>query len=192
MHNSLRYTPAVLVLALGVPMLAGAATPAQHHHSDAGHVSALKKAVVKHVTLRASYHGTIALLWSANSVSAVLSSGTGTATYMGASRLSGLGTSPSSSTCDTLTGSGVLSGLGSTLHVRVVASSRSQACAAGDTAPTSVTLHGTAVVVSGTGTWKGASGTLHFTGSFSIQSNTAGSKEADTYSATLSGVLLVK
>jgi hypothetical protein len=49
-----------------------------------------------------------------------------------------------------------------------------------------------ATVLSGTGKFKGATGTLSFSGSFSIQSTTAGSSESDSFSATLTGTLSIK
>ena len=77
------------------------------------------------------------------------------------------------------------------IHFRVVSSS-SQACAAGQSAPTSVTVKGVATVLSGTGKYAGAKGNLTVAGSFSIKSTTAGSSESDAFTATLKGTLTVK
>ena len=144
------------------------------------------------VSFKGSYKGTIAMLWGASSVQATSVSGTGTSTLMGASKVTGTGSSTTASSCDPITGTGVITGGGSKLTVKLVTAPTTKACAAGYTPPTSVTVTGTAKVLSGTGKYKGATGTLKVMGYFSIQSNTAGSSESDSFTATLSGVVTVK
>ncbi len=180
----------ILVGALGLSGLAGAATSTAHTHSTAPQHS-LVAAKTKRVAFKGSYSGTIAMLWSSSSVTATSLQGTGTGSLLGSSTLSGTGSSNPSSTCDPFSGSGTIKGGGSVIHFRVVSSS-SQACAAGQSAPTSVTVKGVATVLSGTGKYVGAKGNLTVAGSFSIKSTTAGSSESDAFTATLKGTLTVK
>ncbi|MGC8509593.1 MAG: hypothetical protein ACP5PB_01830 [Acidimicrobiales bacterium] len=182
------------VLALSGVTAAGAAvtaTPTAHH--DAVVHSLRAKAVKYHrVVFAGSYKGTIAMLWSSSSVKATSVHGTGVGTLLGHGILNGTGTAATASTCDPLSGTGYLLGSGSKLLIRVATSSKTQACAASDSAPTTVTVSGVATVINGTGKYVGAHGTLSFKGSFQIQSNKAGSSEKDSFSATLHGALLVR
>jgi len=147
---------------------------------------------VHKVHFKGTYKGTIAMLWSSSSVQATAVRGTGTGTLMGKSTVTGKGSATTASTCDPLSGTGVIVGGGSKLFVKVVSSSKTQACAASESAPTQVTVKGVATVTNGTGKFKGAKGTLKVNGTFQIQSNKAGSTETDSFSATLVGVLTVK
>ena len=167
-------------VALGLPAPAASAAPVSH---------VIK--VVK-VNFKGTYTGTIAMLWDANTVSATAVKGTGTGTLLGKSSVVGKGTASTSSTCDPLWGSGSITGGGSKLLLKVVSSSATKACAAGESAPTTVTVTGVAKVIGGAGKYKGASGTLKISGSFQIQSNTAGSHETDSFKATLSGVITIR
>ncbi len=177
------------VSAMGIAPSVGATTIHQSTTSVAAH--AVKPKIVK-VAFKGAYKGTIAMLWSSTGVKATAVTGTGTATYLGKSKLAGTGSAPASNTCDPLTGTGTLIGAGSKLVLKIIAPSTSQACAAGQAAPTSVSVKGIAKVLSGTGKYKGVTGTLKFTGSFSIKSTTAGSSETDAFSAALNGVLSIK
>jgi hypothetical protein len=162
------------------------------HQASTGQVavaSHVAKKVVR-VAFKGTYSGTIALLWSSSGVEATSVVGHGTGTY-GANTMTGTGGGSAASTCDPFSGTGALTGA-SGLKMKIVSSPKTQACAAGSAAPTSVSVKGVATVVSGTGKFKGATGTLNFTGSFSIQSTTAGSKESDSFSAKLTGVLTIK
>jgi hypothetical protein len=182
------------VLALSGATAAGAATitsPATYHAAVA-HPQRAKAVKAHTVSFRGTYKGTIAMLWSASSVKATSVHGTGTGTLLGRSILNGTGTAATASTCDPLSGDGYLLGSGSKLLIRVVSSSKTQACAASDSAPTNVTVTGVANVINGTGKYAGAHGTLKFQGTFQIKSNKAGSSETDSFSATLSGPLQVK
>ncbi len=179
------------VSAMGIAPSVGATTIHQSTASIVAHVVKPKPKMVK-VAFKGTYKGTIAMLWSSTGVKATAVTGTGSATYLGASKLSGTGSAPASNTCDPLTGTGTLIGAGSKLVLRIIAPATSQACAAGQAAPTSVSVKGIAKVLSGTGKYKGVTGTLKFTGSFSIKSTTAGSSETDAFSAALNGVLSIK
>jgi len=179
-----------LVGALGLVVPAGAVATSPSTHSTHAVVTqhAVKK-VVK-VAFRGSYSGTIALLWSSSGVQATSVKGHGTGTY-GANTMSGSGAGSAASTCNPFSGTGALTGP-SGLRMKIVTSPRTQACAAGSAAPTSVSVKGVATVLSGTGKFKGATGTLNFKGSFSIQTTTAGSNESDSFTATLTGVLTIR
>ncbi len=167
----------------------GAAGTSVHSTSSHASLSSHAAKVVK-VAFKGTYSGTIALLWSSTGVEATSVTGHGAGTY-GANAMSGTGGGSAASTCDPFSGTGALTGA-SGLKMKIVSSPKTQACAAGSAAPTSVSVTGVATVVSGTGKFKGATGTLNFKGSFSIQSTTAGSKESDSFSATLTGVLTIK
>ncbi len=149
-----------------------------------------KPATVKTEAFSGTYKGTIAMLWSSSAVTVTALTGTGTGSDLGLSAVSGTGSSSPTGTCDPISGVGVLTGAGSTLHLKLATTSKG--CAADSAAPTTVTVTGTATVVSGTGKFAGATGTLKVSGSFQIKSTTAGSSETDAFSATLTGSLKVK
>ena len=187
-----------LVGAVSFAVPVGAANSTVAHHSTHGVVAnhAAKKAVKKVVTkaakvaFKGTYSGTIGLLWSSSGVQATSVKGSGAGTY-GANVLSGTGGGSASSTCDPFSGSGVISGA-SGLKLKIVSSTKTQACATGSAAPTTVNVKGVATVLSGTGKFARATGTLSFHGSFSIQATTAGSSESDTFTATFTGPLTIK
>jgi len=182
-----------LVATFGVAVPAGAvnaATPAAHA-SVASHAAATKKVTkITHVPFKGSYTGTIGLLWSSTGVKATSVAGHGTGTY-GSNTMNGSGGGSAANTCDPFSGAGSLVGA-SGLKLSVVSSTKTQACAVNSAAPSPVTVHGVAKIVSGTGKFKGATGTLSFKGSFSIQATTAGSSENDSFNATLTGTVTVK
>lgn len=181
-------TVSTMVL-VGVGVASQAAVKAPTHSTASATLQAL---TVKRVAFRGSYHGTIGLLWSSTGVSATAVAGTGTGTLLGSSKLSGKGGGSAANTCDPFSGTGFLSGAGSKILVKVVSSTKTQACATGQAAPTTVVVNGVAVVTGGTGKYKGVTGTLKFMGSFNIQATTAGSSESDAFTATLTGTLTVR
>ena len=144
------------------------------------------------VAFRATYHGTMSLLWSSSSVKVTSLVGTGTIPGVGVSTLKGTGTSSPSSTCDPFSGAATITAAKGALVLRVVSSAKQSACASGSAAPTTVTVKGVATVVNGRGVYLAAKGSLAISGSFSIQSTAAGSKESDQFTATLVGKLTVK
>lgn len=168
---------------------AGAALPA--HSTPAAHAYA-RVAKTKSVAFSGKYSGTIALLWSATSVTASSVTGTGPSSLLGTATIKGSGSSSPSSTCDPFSGSGTISSAKGRLVFKVISSSKQQACAAGQAAPTSVSVKGVATITSGTGVYAGAKGTLAIKGSFSIQSTAAGSSESDSFTATFTGKLTVR
>lgn len=165
---------------------AGQSTPGSRAMTPAA------KAATKSVAFHATYHGTMSLLWASTSVSVTSLTGTGAAPLLGASTLKGTGTSSPSSTCDPFGGKGTITSAKGTIIFSVVSSAKQSACAAGSAAPTAVTVKGVATVLNGTGAYLGAKGSLAISGSFSIQSTSAGTSETDSFTATLSGKLTVK
>ncbi len=144
------------------------------------------------VALRATFHGTMSLLWSSSSVKVTSLVGTGTIPGAGAGTLKGTGLSSPSGSCDPFSGTGSITTAKGALVLRVVSSAKQSACAAGSAAPTTVSVKGVATVVSGRGIYLAAKGNLAIRGSFSIQSTAAGSTESDRFTATLVGKLTVK
>ncbi len=144
------------------------------------------------IAFRATYHGTMSLLWSSSSVKVTSLVGTGTIPGVGASTLRGTGISSPSSTCDPFSGTGSITSAKGALVLRVVESAKQSACASGSAAPTTVTVKGVATVLTGRGIYLAAKGSLAISGSFSIQSTAAGSHESDQFTATLVGKLTVK
>jgi hypothetical protein len=185
---------AVALLGMSIP--SGAATSkipnTQAHATAVSHVAKTKK--VKFV---GHYTGKLGLLMvgtsgsPATSVRVTSITGTGTGTLLGKSTVSGTGSAPATAQNDAITGKGALSGGGSKIMLTAV-TSKSEGYAAGEAAPTSVTVSGVAKVTGGTGKYKGATGNLTFKGSFSVQSNNAGSSESDAFTATITGTLTVK
>jgi hypothetical protein len=141
----------------------------------------------KTITFTGNYSGKLTLLINGSTITAQKVTGTGTATDLGKSTLSGTGKSSTSAQCDPMSGTGALVGSGSKLNVTIL--THSQGCAAGYTAPTKVTVTGTVKVTSGAGKFKGATGTLSFSGSFTLKSSTAGG--TDAFTAKLTGKLKV-
>lgn len=184
---------AVSLMGAGVASAATTSTPATAHLTTVhAHVVKTKK-----VAFKATFKGTMALLWGASSVKASSVKGTGTATLLGKATLAGTGMAPFSgqSQCEPISGTGTLVGAGSKILLKVTASTTQagQACGAAQSAPTAVTVtKGVAKVTGGTGKYKGVSGTLTYTATFSIQSTTSGSSESDAFTATLTGTLTVK
>ena len=142
------------------------------------------------VAFSRTYKGKMSVLWSDSGVQASSVTGTGTGTTLGLDSLSGTGSSAPQSQCDSIDGSGVLSGGGNTL--KVTFDSNAKACAAEGAAPTTVSLTGTATITGGTGKYAGATGTLKATGSFAIKSNQAGFGETTALTLTLTGNINTK
>lgn len=142
------------------------------------------------VAFSGTYKGKMSVLWSDSGVQASSITATGTGTTLGLDTLSGTGSSSPQSQCDSIDGSGVLSGGGNTL--KVTFDSNAKACAAEGAAPTAVNITGTASITGGTGKYAGATGTLKVTGSFAIKSNQAGFGETTALTLTLTGNINTK
>ena len=118
---------------------------------------------VKKVAFKATIKGSMSLLWSDSSVDCLLGDRQGRRDPPRLARtLTGNGMAPFSgqSTCEPISGKGVLSGAGSKLMLNVSASTSQagQACGADQAAPTAVTVSkGVAKITGGTGKWKGVS-----------------------------------
>jgi len=79
-------------------------------------------------------------------------------------------------------------GAGSSLTLRIKSSSG----AAPENAAGTVTISGTALVVSGTGKLRGATGTLKFSGSFAISNDGVSGTQTQSFTSKLSGTLVIK
>lgn len=142
------------------------------------------------VAFSGTYKGKMSVLWSDSGVQASSISGSGTGTTLGLESLTGTGSSSPQNQCDSIDGSGVLSGGGNTLKVSF--DSNAKGCAADGAAPTTVSVTGTATINGGTGKYAGATGTLKVTGSFAIKSNAAGFGETTALTLTLTGNINTK
>lgn len=148
------------------------------------------KAVGGVVAFSGTYKGKMSVLWSDSGVQATSVTGSGTGTVLGLDSLSGTGSSSPQNQCDSIDGSGVLSGGGNTL--KVAFDSNAKGCAVDGAAPTTVNITGTASITGGTGKYAGATGTLKVTGSFAIKSNQAGFGETTALTLTLTGNITTK
>ena len=144
----------------------------------------------KSLTINATYTGKIAMLWSDSDVQATSVTATGTGTTLGLTQLVGTGSSSPSSQCDTISGAGSISDGTNTLKANFDPSS--QGCAKASAAPTTVAINGNAIITGGTGKYAGATGTLKFTGSFPVNSTTAGTNETGALTFTVSGTFNTK
>lgn len=142
------------------------------------------------VAIATTYKGKIAMLWSDSGVTATNISATSSGNNGGLDSLSGTGGSSPQSKCDLIQGSGTMSGGSDTLKVEFDSSSKG--CAEDESGPTTVTITGTAVIKGGTGKYAGASGTLKVTGSFSIKSTAAGTKDNSDLTLNISGNIVTK
>ncbi len=142
------------------------------------------------VAFSGTYKGKMSVLWSDSGVQATSVTASGTGTVLGLDSLSGTGSSSPQNQCDSIDGSGVLSGGGNTL--KVTFDSNAKGCAEDGAAPTTVNLTGTASVTGGTGKYAGATGSLKVTGSFAIKSNQAGFGETTALTLTLVGNINTK
>ena len=170
----------VAVMTFGVVSVAGAASVAPH---------AATSHTTKVISFTGNYSGTISLLINGSKITAKSVHGTGTATWLGKSTMTGSGASSATSQCDPMSGAGSLVGSGSKLAVTIQA--KSKGCAAGTSTPTKVTVTGTVKVTSASsGKFKGATGTLSYSGSFTLPSSSGSS--TDKFTAKITGKLTVK
>ncbi|MGA2968547.1 MAG: hypothetical protein ABSE75_01930 [Acidimicrobiales bacterium] len=179
--------------------VAGTSSAASTHSSKSqahavlvGHVAKTKK-----VAFHGSYSGSMTfLLTSVASTSTAASvtsvSGKGTSTDIGTTTLTGTGNVPATAASSGFhfTGSGKLAGAGGTLTLRIL--SKNSTGAAPENAAGSVSISGTATVVSGTGKLKGATGTLKFSGAFAISNDGVSGSQTQSFTSKLSGTLVIK
>ncbi|MGD0054339.1 MAG: hypothetical protein ABSC34_02740 [Acidimicrobiales bacterium] len=183
-----------LVTSVGTAVSSGAAT----HSSSAVATSQLASRVaVKKVAFKGTYSGTLTFLLTSvasQSTSANVTSvtGRGTSTDLGATTLSGSGNVPATAASSGFhyTGSGRLAGPGGTLTLRIL--SKNSSGAAPENAAGTVTLTGTATVISGTGKLKGATGSLKFSGSFPIANDGVSGTQSPAFTSKLSGTLTIR
>jgi hypothetical protein len=144
----------------------------------------------KSVAINGNYSGTVALLWGDTYVQVTSVKATGTGTVADLGEFVGSGAAAPASQCDTFDGSATL-GTGANT-IKVAFDSTAKGCAEDDSAPTKITFSGNAVVKSGTGKYAGATGTFKVSGSFSIKTISAGSKESAPFTMTASGSVILK
>jgi hypothetical protein len=185
-----------LMATLGVVAPSGAATSstlkAPAHSSLTSNVVKAKK-----VAFKGSYSGSMTFLLTSvasTSTSASVTSvtGKGTSTDLGSTTLTGIGNVPATAASSGFhfTGTGKLAGAGGTLNLRIL--SNNSTGAAPENAAGTVTISGTATVVSGTGKLKGATGSLKFSGSFAISNDGVSGTQTQSFTSKLSGTLLIK
>ena len=141
----------------------------------------------KTVAINGNYSGTVALLWGDTYVQVTSVKATGTGTVGDLGEFLGSGAAAPASQCDTFDGSATLGSGANTL--KVAFDSSAKGCAEDDSAPTKITFSGNAIVKSGTGKYAGATGTFKVSGSFSIKTISAGSKESAPFTMTASGLV---
>ena len=144
----------------------------------------------KTVAINGNYSGTVALLWGDTYVQVTSVKATGTGTVGDLGEFLGSGAAAPASQCDTFDGSATLGSGANTL--KVAFDSSAKGCAEDDSAPTKITFSGNAIVKSGTGKYVGATGTFKVSGSFSIKTISAGSKESAPFTMTASGLVTLK
>ncbi len=185
-----------LVTAAGVSVPSGAASV---HSLNASARSALVSHVVKvkKVAFKGSYNGSLTFLLTSvggTSTSASVTSvlGKGTSTTIGSTTFSGTGNVPATAASSGFhyTGTGKLAGAGGTLTLKILSNNSSGA--APENAAGTVSLSGTATVVSGTGKLKGATGSLKFSGSFAIANDGVSGTQSPAFTSKLSGTLVIR
>ena len=144
----------------------------------------------KTVAINGNYSGTVALLWGDTYVQVTSVKATGTGTVGDLGEFLGSGAAAPASQCDTFDGSATLGSGANTL--KVAFDSSAKGCAEDDSAPTRITFSGNAIVKSGTGKYAGATGTFKVSGSFSIKTISAGSKESAPFTMTASCIVTLK
>jgi hypothetical protein len=154
-------------------------------------------AKIRKVAFKGSYSGSLTFLLTSvasTSTSASVTSvtGKGTSTDIGSTTFTGTGNVPATAASAGFhfTGNGKLAGAGGTLTLRIL--SKNSSGAAPENAAGTVSLTGTATVVSGTGKLKGATGSLKFSGSFAISNDGVSGTQSPTFTSKLSGTLIIR
>lgn len=142
------------------------------------------------IAFQGNYSGKVSLLWGDGYVQVTSVKATGTGNVGDLAELNGNGSAAPAAQCDSFAGSGTLGSGANTLKVAFDTSAKG--CAEDETAPTKITFSGNAVIKSGTGKYANATGTFKVSGSFSIQTSTAGKSETDAFSMTASGSINLK
>jgi hypothetical protein len=183
-----------LMATVGVVVPSGAATTtkASAHSTLTSNVVKVRK-----VAFKGSYSGSLTFLLTSvasTSTSASVTSvtGKGTSTDLGSTSFSGTGNVPATAASAGFhfTGLGKLAGPGGTLNLRIL--SQNSSGAAPENAAGTVSLTGTATVVSGTGKLKGATGSLKFSGSFAVANDGVSGSQSPAFTSKLSGTLVIR
>lgn len=170
----------ILAVLIAVALVGSLASPAP--------TSAAKSTKV--VTFKGSYSGTASLLINGDSIKILSVTGHGSASIVGASSLTGIGSATSSgnSQCVPFKGTGAIKGSAATIKFSV-STSTSKGCSSGQSGPVTVTVNGIAKAKGGTGKAKGAKGNLKFKGKLKLNDTTG--SQTGTFSGTVSGKLTV-
>lgn len=195
MRLTRRFTVAgigVLIAASGVaaPLLGGGTASAHPVRPGVSPVTVVTthKTVIKTYKINGTYSGTISIVWNQSGPSTATISGKGKGTIFNLTSISGSGKGTASAQSDPINGTGILTGKGESLSLKLATGAT--ATAVGTTAPTLVTVSGNATITKGAGLFAGATGTLKVSGEFSIKSTSG--KEKDTFTTTLKGTVTVK
>jgi hypothetical protein len=142
------------------------------------------------IAFQGNYTGKVSLLWGDGYVQVTSVKATGTGNVGDLAELNGTGSAAPASQCDSFAGTGTLGAGANT--VKVVFDTSAKGCAEDESAPTKITFSGNAVIKSGTGKYAGATGIFKVSGSFQIQTTTAGKSETDAFAMTASGSIKLK
>ena len=142
------------------------------------------------IAFQGNYTGKVTLLWGDGYVQVTSVKATGTGNVGDLAELSGTGSAAPASQCDSFAGTGTLGTGVNTMKVAFDTSAKG--CAEDESAPTKITFSGNAVIKSGTGKYAGATGIFKVSGSFQIQTTTAGKSETDAFAMTASGSIKLK
>ena len=149
-----------------------------------------KPASSKTLSINAIYTGTISTLWTESNVSATSVAAAGTGTTLGLNKLVGSGSSAPASQCAIIQGAGYITD--GTNILKANFDPAAQGCAKDSAAPTTVNISGYAIIIGGTGKYVGATGKLKFTGSFPVNSTTAGTNATSSLTFTITGTFTTK
>lgn len=141
----------------------------------------------KTVPFTGSFSGRATLLIDNGNVSISAIRGSGSASLVGRSAVSGKGAAAATAQCDPFSGTGSIVGAAGAIRFVVARSTSTEGCSTGETGPVTINFQGIARAVGGTGKAKGASGSLKFSGTLQL-SNTTGT-ESGPFTAKLSGRL---
>jgi hypothetical protein len=161
-----------------------AKTPARPALSGAAMTSA--------VAFSGQYSGKASLLIDNSTVTISSISGSGKNSLFGASKASGNGSAPksSSSLCDPFGGKGSITGGANKITFVVIKSGSQQGCSSGESGAVTISFHGVAKASGGSGKGNGATGSLKFKGTLHL-GGTSGAQSGN-FTVSLSGELTVK
>jgi hypothetical protein len=176
-----------------VGLFAGAAFPAAGASTKtAARPASAGPAATKTVAFSGQYSGKASLLIDNSTVTISSISGSGKNSLFGASKASGNGSAPksSSSLCDPFGGKGSITGGANKITFVVTRSGSQQGCSSGESGAVTITFHGVAKASGGSGKGNGATGSLTFKGTLHL-GGTSGAQSGN-FTVSLTGKLTVK